>query len=105
MKLWHTISGEELLVLDGFADSVHGVALSPDGHRLACATWRPNFDRTQSHGAVVLYDTNTGDELLTLEGNSTGVNCVSFNPDGKRLASGGDGNLLRIWDLESRLTV
>jgi WD40 repeat protein len=41
-KVWDAASGEELLTLRGHSGPVYGVAFSPDGKRLATASW----DRT-----------------------------------------------------------
>jgi WD40 repeat protein len=43
---------------------------------------------------VKVWDAQTGKELLTMNGGCTGV---AFSPDGKRLASAGNGPLI-VWD-------
>jgi WD40 repeat protein len=40
-------------------------------------------------------------EILTLNGHSGSVYSVSFSPDGKRIVSGSDDNLLKVWDANS----
>jgi WD40 repeat protein len=37
VKLWDTMTGQEVLTLRGPANEVNGVAFSPDGYQLACA--------------------------------------------------------------------
>ncbi len=43
------------------------------------------------------------DEFVSLElkGHEGGANCVAFSPDGKFIASGGEDNLVKIWNLET----
>lgn len=39
--------------------------------------------------------------LHTLSGDSLPVRCVAWSPDGRRLASGGDNQTVKIWDVSS----
>src|SRR5262249_43829069 len=64
------------------------LALSPDGRRLASA-----------HGETLkVWDTQTGEELLTLKVPTEGVGSVFFSPDGRRLAGGGGEGTVWIWE-------
>lgn len=68
---------------------VHGVAFSPDGRRaLSCAN------------AAILWDVESGRALLTLAGDPTEVEAVSFGGDGRRALTGGYNGGLVLWDLE-----
>ena len=44
-----------------------------------------------------LWDAVSGQELLTLKGNSSNVNSIAFSPDGKRLAAGCADGTVKIW--------
>jgi WD40 repeat protein len=70
----------------------HGVALSPDGQRLATA----GYDLDAK--TIKIYDSATGREILTLRGHTKRVFCVAFSPDGSRLASGSEDKMVKIWD-------
>jgi WD40 repeat protein/tRNA A-37 threonylcarbamoyl transferase component Bud32 len=69
--------------------AVSAVAFSPDGTRLATASYG---------GTVKVWDTRTGAEALTFRGNAYAVRAVSFSPDGSRLASASDDGTVKVWD-------
>ena len=81
-------SGEVVQSLVGHRGWICGLAYSPDGRRIASAS---------SDGAVRVWDSVSGQELITLDGEGELLN-VAFSPEGRRIASlGGDG-WVRIWD-------
>ena len=75
MKVWDAVTGQEMLTLKGHTDRVNSVCFSPDGKRLASAS----YDRT-----VKVWDPDTGRELLTLKGHTRGVASVVYLPQVRR---------------------
>ncbi len=75
--------------LSGHLDLVWAVSLSGDGRSLASGG---------SDGKVKLWDSYSGQCLLSLEGHDGGVNAVSLSADGYSLASGGRSRKVKLWD-------
>jgi WD40 repeat protein len=73
-----------------------GVALGPDGKRLALA--RGSLGYPNQGGEVQVWDLETKKPLLTLKGHTSAVTCGAFSPDGKRLASGSHDQTAKVWD-------
>jgi serine/threonine protein kinase len=73
----------------GHHDSVNGVAVSPDGSRIASAS---------SDMTVQVWDTGTGGvNAATYSGHTAAVNAVAWSSDGKFVASGSDDASVRVW--------
>lgn len=68
-----------LMVLRHSSPGVQSVAFSPDGRRLASASYR----------TIWIWDSLGGSCLVTLMGHLDFVESVAFSPDGQRLTSGG----------------
>ncbi len=82
-------SGRVLHTLTGHSADVVSLAFSPDGRRLASAS----YDRTMK-----LWDTQTGQDVFTLRGHTSGLLSLAFSPDGNRIVSGGIDDTARVWD-------
>jgi hypothetical protein len=75
--------------LRGQTSIVSAVSYSPDGTRLASASY---------DGTVKVWDARSGTELLTLRGHTAPVTAVSYSPDGTRLASASADTTVKVWD-------
>ena len=73
----------------GHRRSVYCAAWSPDGTRLATAS----YDHS-----VKLWDPRAGDCLATLSGHTSTVWSCAWSPDGTRLATASGDNSVKLWD-------
>ena len=78
---------ENALKLSSRAGWFSGLALSPDGRRLAAGA---------SDGRITIWDVASHLELATLEGHKEEVTSLAFTPDGDHLVSASKDQL-RVW--------
>jgi WD40 repeat protein len=112
--VWDARTGTALLELKGIKGTVRSVAFSRDGTRIVTggSTRRKRFleqlemVQEQLKGEATVWDARTGAALLDLKGFETGVNSVSFSPDGTQIVTAGGGDLvpgreLKVWDAQT----
>jgi WD40 repeat protein len=55
-------------------------------------------------GNIIMWDAVTGQHTCTLRGKTSGVTCVAFSKDGKRLVSGNYDGTIDLWDVNDGTT-
>jgi WD40 repeat protein/tRNA A-37 threonylcarbamoyl transferase component Bud32 len=94
VKLWDPQGPPEVRTLRGDSRFFCGVAVSPDGRRLAASS---------AEGNIIIWDPHTGHDPLTLRWDwlehtsSYDRTRVAVSPDGK-VATGGPDQTARVWD-------
>lgn len=83
-----TAADRTLKVLKGHASITDALAFSPDGKRLASASW---------DGTAAIWDVATGRTLFPLKAHTSHVVGIAFSPDGKRVATASYDKTAMIW--------
>jgi len=96
IRVWDVASGREIATLGEVCSGSAAVAFTPDGRRIAGATW---------DGSIRVWDLSTRREQTRLEGHLGHVLVLAWSPDGKTLASGGYDSTVRLWDVAESVAV
>jgi uncharacterized caspase-like protein len=98
IKLWDTATGRELRSLGGHTGNVNLAIFSPDGRFLVTSS-SERFG-SPSDNMVKTWEVATGREMYTLM-HPSGVDSMSFSPDGRILATACGDNSVRFWDFQT----
>jgi outer membrane protein assembly factor BamB len=95
---WAQVNGQEKIrALNGDRGVVYCVAFSPDGKRIVSG----------SVNGLTVWDADTGQAVLGLNGLLLNVTGVAYSPDGKRIVSGSQSGFmgfdqnLKVWDADT----
>ncbi len=91
VRVWRAGGLSLHLSLRAHTDCAAAVAFSPEGRRLATASW---------DGTIKLWDLEHG-TLLWTDWHTCEIFALAFSPDGQRLASGEDDATVRLWNATS----
>ena len=100
-KTDESVQSVDCKIFRGHTRRVSSVSFSPDGSLIVSGS---------SDYTVRVWDASSGECVVLgslwggsgpLEGHTSGVNSVSFSPDGSLIVSGAGDNTVRVWDLSS----
>ena len=86
-------SGRVVGTIEGLHAFAVDAALSPRGDRIVVSFG--------DIGEATVYDVRSGDLLFDLRGHEGPINSVSWSPDGRRIATGGDDLAVRVWEADT----
>jgi WD40 repeat protein len=90
VQVWDALNGARLRSFET-QGVVRGVAVSPDGARLAAAT---------ADGRTSAWDRRSGQELFTVRGH-TAANSLAYSPDANRLATAYADGIVQVCDAKT----
>ncbi len=77
-------------ILAGHGDRIRNIVVSADGTRIASAG---------GDQMAKIWDTNTGENLLTLAGHRGYVEAITFSPDGHHVATASRDRTVKFWNI------
>jgi WD40 repeat protein len=99
LRLWNTVTGQEVATAAARAGVVRGLAFSPDGRTLAAAG---EDGRIQLWEVAADPDTLRHRATIARAHGGQAVSDVAFAPDSRSFASAGDDGVIRIWDATTK---
>lgn len=97
-------AGKEVRRLVGPTADIRAIALLPDGRRALTGAELDRFGPRpppEEQPPLRLWDLETGEALAALLDTPEAVWTIAVTGDGKRAVTGGEGALLRVWDVDA----
>jgi WD40 repeat protein len=94
IRLWEVATREVTRIGLGYANSLHGLAFSPDSRRLITTGTSPR-------GLVKIWDVATGRDVATLPGEPGFFRVIGFSPDGLTLFAANIRGRTLFWRVPS----
>ncbi|XP_072311200.1 apoptotic protease-activating factor 1 isoform X1 [Eucyclogobius newberryi] len=91
VKVWDTVSGQQLQDIDAHRGAILSCHVSPDGSL---------FTTTSADNTVKVWRCETWDCVHTLKGHSECVRSCRFSWDGRCIATGDDNGEIRLWSVK-----
>ncbi len=103
VKVWDAHTGTALLELKGFKGGVTSLSFNADGTRLVIGTRGEDLKPGEraKPGEVLVLDARLPSPVPELKGYKDWTQCLSFSPDGTRLATAGLPTV-KVWDARTR---
>ncbi len=92
VRVWSATSGRRRLGPLSHKHQLTSLAFSPDGRHLAGGGGAPD-----KGGRILIWDTSSGAISATVDC-PRGVDCLSFSPDCRRIATCGADAVVQVWD-------
>lgn len=101
VRVYDGATGAERLVYKGHTTPVPGLDFSPDGTRIASASYRmgttPEGGRSVI-GTVRVWDAATGEDAFAVDAGVKPISMVRWSPDGRRIAAGSWDGEVHVFD-------
>ncbi len=100
VKVWDAAEGRQLLCIPG--NEAAAVPTASVAVAFSPAAAEPRRRLAFADGPTIrVCDADTGKELFRLGKHPNMVNSVAYSPDGRRLASGSNDGVVKVWDADT----